>query len=125
MGRTLTDKFKINGRPMYAPDNEMDFSFEDIDSSDAGRTEDGVMHRSPVRFKVGTWSFKYSSMTEAEIQYMESLFPDTATFEFTHPSRRNSNVPETTICYRSKYSLSWYSARKGKWHNYTFNIIEC
>lgn len=125
MVRTLTDKFQINGKPMFAPDNDMGFSFEDIDSSDSGRTEDGVMHRSPVRYKVGTWSFKYASITKEDMEYLESLFPDAPTFEFTHPKRTNSDEVETTTCYRSKYSLSWYSARKGVWKNYTFNIIEC
>lgn len=125
MSRTLTEKFKINGRPMYAPDNEMSFSFEDIDSSDSGRTEDGVMHRSPVRYKVGTWSFNYAFLTEAEKQYMESLFPNEPTFVFTHPSRTDSSQLEETVCYRSKYSISWYSAPKGRWRNYKFNIIEC
>lgn len=125
MGRALSDKFKINGKPMYAPDNDMSFGFEDIDSSDAGRTEDGVMHRSPVRYNVGKWGFKYSSLTEAEMQYMESLFPNAPTFEFTHPSRLNSSASVVSTCYRSKYSLSWYNAKKGVWKNYTFNIIEC
>ena len=125
MSRSLTTKFKINGRPMYAPDNEMNFSYEDIDSSDAGRTEDGVMHRSPVRYKVGTWGFSYSQITEEEKQYMESLFPDAPTFVFTHPSRTDSSTTEDTVCYRSKYSLSWYNASKGLWRNYKFNIIEC
>lgn len=125
MSRTLTDKFKINGIPMYAPDNEMSFSFEDIDSSDSGRTEDGVMHRSPVRYKVGTWSFSYAFLSEEEKQYMESLFPNEPTFVFTHPSRTDSSQLEETVCYRSKYSISWYSARKGRWRNYKFNIIEC
>ena len=30
--RTKTDLFKVNGNPMFAPDADMDFSFEDIDS---------------------------------------------------------------------------------------------
>lgn len=125
MARTLTNLFQINGKPIYAPDNDMSFSFEDIDSADAGRTEDGVMHRSPIRYKVGTWNFKYASLTNAELQYLESLFPDSATFQFTHPSRKNPTKMETSTCYRSKYSLSWYSSKKGVWKNYTFNIIEC
>ena len=125
MERTLTDKFPINGKPMFAPDNEMSFSFEDIDASDSGRTEDGVMHRSPVRYKVGKWSFKYSRISEEQKNYMESLFPDSPTFQFTHPSRKDSDTLETTECYRSKYELSWYSAKDGLWRNYKFNIIEC
>lgn len=125
MGRVLSNEFMINGKPMYAPDSDTTFEFEDIDSSDAGRTEDGVMHRSPVRYNVGKWGFKYSSLTEAEKRYMESLFPDEPTFEFTHPDRIDSSVSVVSTCYRSKYSLSWYNAKKGVWKNYTFNIIEC
>lgn len=123
--RTLTSLFTVNGKQMYAPDNDMSFSFEDIDSADAGRTEDGVMHRSPVRYKVGTWNFKYSSLTTEELKYMESLFADSPTFTFVHPSRTDPTKTESSTCYRSKYSLSWYSAKKGIWRNYTFNIIEC
>lgn len=123
--RTKTDLFKVNGNPMFAPDADMDFSFEDIDSADTGRDETGTMHRIVVKYKVGTWSFNYSGVTEEEYNYMESLFPDEGTFEFTHPSRHNSDELETTTCYRSKYSISWRHARKGQWRNYKFNIIEC
>lgn len=125
MARKLTNLFQIDGKQMYAPDNDMAFSFEDIDAADSGRTEDGVMHRSPVRYKVGTWNFKYSTLTEAEVKYMESLFSDSATFQFTHPSRKDATKTEVSTCYRSKYSLSWYSQKHGVWKNYTFNIIEC
>lgn len=124
MGRTLTDKFQINGVSMYAPDEEPTMSYEDIDGSDTGRTLDGVMHRYPVRYKVGKWEFKYAQLTEAEKNYMENLFPNTATFSFTHPSRLDANTSEITTCYRSNYSITWKSATKGIWRNYEFNIIE-
>lgn len=125
MTRALTDLFKVNGVRMLAPDNEQNFNFEDIDAADAGRTEDGYMHRNPVRYKVGTWSFSFAKISEQDKRYIESLFPDEATFEFTHPDRKDSSITVTTTCYRSKYSLSWYSARDGVWKNYSFNIIEC
>ena len=123
--RVLTDLYQINGKSMLAPDNEQSYSFEDIDASDAGRTEDGVMHRSPVRYKVGKWSFSYSSITEEEKQYMESLFPDEPTFEFTHPDRIDSSKLVISTCYRSKYSINWFSSKDGVWKKYSFNIIEC
>ena len=124
MGRVTSDLFKINGVNMFPPDEDMEFSFEDIDSADAGRDEAGKMHRIVVRYKVGKWSFSYKVMSEADYQYMESLFPNEGSFQFTHPSRLNASVPETTECYRSKYSTSWRNARLGKWMNYKFNIIE-
>lgn len=123
--RATTDKFKINGVPMLVPDEDVGMSYEDLDSSDSGRDESGIMHRIPVRYKVGSWSFSYDHLTEEEKQYMEGLFPDAADFEFTHPDRMNASVAATCRAYRSKYGISWKNARTGLWSGYSFNIIEC
>ena len=80
--RATTDLFQINGKPMLVPDAEVTVSFSDLDASDAGRDESGFMHRIVVRHKVGSWKFTYSHLTEAEKQYMESLFADASTFQF-------------------------------------------
>ena len=125
MANTNTDLFLINGQPMLAPDADISFSYEDLDSSDSGRDESGVMHRIVVRYKVGSWSFEFSHLTEADMQYMESLFGETPDFLFTHPSRTNSGEQVTTKCYRSKYGIAWHNAKTGMWRNYKFNIIEC
>lgn len=123
--RAKTDLFTINGKPMLVPDQEVAVSFEDIDASDSGRDESGVMRRFVVRYKVGSWDFSYSYLTEEEKCYMESLFPASATFSFGHPGRQDSTKRETTTCYRSKYSLSWKNAATGLWSNYGFKIISC
>ena len=54
MSRAKTDCYQIDGQPMLAPDTDASFSFSDLDASDSGRTEDGVMHRIVVREKVAT-----------------------------------------------------------------------
>lgn len=123
--REKTNLFQINGQPMLAPDEGIGFSYEDLDDSTSGRDEGGYMHRFVLRHKVGSWSFSYSNLSEEEKAYTESLFPDSGTFSFTRPDRRNSGRTITTECYRSKYSLSWYNAITGLWKNYKFNIIEC
>ena len=123
--RAKTELFLINGQPMLVSDAEVGVSYEDLDSSDSGRDESGVMHRIPVRYKVGSWSFTYSHLTEEEKQYMESLFPDAADFTFTHPDRLDSSVAVSCKAYRSKYGISWRNAKTGLWSNYSFNIIEC
>ena len=123
--RRTTDLFTINGQPMLAPDEEIGISYEDLDASDSGRDESGVMHRIVVRQKVPSWTFSYNHLTEEEKQYMEALFPQAATFSFGHPSRRNAAVRETTTCYRSQYALTWKNARTGLWSNYHFKIIAC
>ena len=122
--RVQSDIFKVNNVSMFAPDEDIDMSYEDIDSADTGRDETGTMHRIVVRYKVGKWSFNYKTIDEDDFIAMEDLFPDEGTFMFTHPSRRDPNTPETTECYRSKYSITWKNARKHIWRNYKFNIIE-
>ena len=121
--RGFIDDFLVNGNPMLAPDAGTGFSYEDLDDATSGRDEGGYMHRFVVRYKVGSWSFSYTNLTDDEKNYMESIFPDSGTFKFTHPGRRGGLV--TTTCYRSKYSISWQNAITGLWKNYSFNIIEC
>lgn len=123
--RKTTDLFTINGKPMLVPDEEVKFNYEDLDDSASGRDESGVMHRVVTRYKVGSWGFSYSNLTDEERAYMENLFPDAPTFSFGHPARHDTAVQEITTCYRSKYSLTWKSARTGLWNGYSFNIIQC
>lgn len=125
MAKVKFDQLLINGVPMFAPDADIEFSYEDLDASDSGRDESGYMHRIVVRYKVMSGSFVFSHISEEDYIYMESLFPDDADFEFTRPSRKDPRVLETTRCYRSKYGISWHNARTGQRRNYKFNIIEC
>lgn len=124
MKRGFVDFYLVNGVPLLAPDRDVEVSYEDIDAADAGRDEAGYMHRNAVRYKVGKWNFVYTNLTEEEHQYLENIFPDEESFEFTHPSRKNSNVLEVTTCYRSKCSGTWRNARSGKWKTNKFNVIE-
>lgn len=119
------DQLLINGKPMFAPDADVDFSYEDLDDADSGRDESGYMHRIVVRYKVMSGSFSFSHISQEDYIYMEGLFPDEEDFEFTRPSRTDPNTLVTTRCYRSKYGISWHNARTGMWRNYKFSIIEC
>ena len=110
---------------MFAPDADLEFSFEDLDDAESGRDESGVMHRIVVLYKVMSGSFVFSHISQDDYVYMESIFPDEADFLFTHPSRKDPSTPVTTRCYRSKYGISWHNARKKEWRNYKFNIIAC
>ena len=123
--RAKTDLFQINGMPMLVPDRGVEVSYQDLDEYDSGRDEAGYMRRSVVRYKVGTWKFTYSHLTEEEKQYMESLFPDAPTFLFRHPARQDAGTWEQTRCYRSNYAISWMNARTGLWSGYGFTVIEC
>ena len=61
--RKKTDLFLIDGLPMLAPDENVELSPEDIDASDSGRDESGVMHRFVVQQGVGKWTFSYGCLT--------------------------------------------------------------
>ena len=123
--RPFTNLFRINGKPILAPDTGVTVNYEDLDAADSGRDESGVMHRVVVRYKVPSWSFSYDTLTEAEKRYMESLFPEAPTFTFTHPDRSDSFRTVDTECYRSKYGIAWKNARTGLWSGYSFQIISC
>ncbi len=123
--REKTNLFMINGKPMLAPDEEVQVSYEDLDSGVSGRDEMGVMHRQVLRYKVPVWQFSYQQLTEEERKYMESLFPNAPTFTFTFPSEADAAIPRQMPCYRSKYGITWKNARTGLWKGYSFQIIAC
>ena len=123
--RATTQLFQINGKPMLAPDADVAVSYSDLDSADSGRDESGYMHRTVLRHNVGCWKFTYAYLTEEEKQYMENLFPNAASFIFTHPSRCDADIATQTRCYRSRYGISWKNAKTGLWTSYSFSIIEC
>lgn len=125
MSMVKTDLFLINGKPMFAPDANVDFSYEDLQSADSGIDESGYKHRIVVRYKLMSSTFVFSHISEKDLQYMESLFPDAPDFEFTRPSRLDSSIPVTSRCYREKYGISWRNALTGDWRNYGFTITEC
>lgn len=120
-----TELYKINGQPMLIPDADVEMSFEDIDSADAGRDESGFMHRILVRSKVGSWNFCYSYLTRQEYSYLLSILPEGGTFSFTHPDPGDDSRPRTVRAYLSRYGISWHNARTGQYRNLKFSIIEC
>ena len=125
MSRTTIDIYKVDNVSLLVPDNTVGESFEDIDSPETGRDENGYMHRTVVRYKVGKWSFQYTKLSQSDYEALESIFGDKATFDFTRPSRTNPSTTVTTECYRSKYSHEFYDYKNKVWRNYKFNLIEC
>ena len=123
--KTLTELYQINGMPMLAPDADVQMSFEDLDAADSGRDESGVMHRIPVRYKVGSWQFSYFSLTQEEYAYMQSILPRAGSFTFTYPAGDDCTRTESCTAYLSGYSIVWHSARTKDYRNLKFTIIEC
>lgn len=122
---SLTELYQINGKPMVAPDENMEWSFEDLDASDSGRDESGVMHRIVVRRKVGCWAFSYTQLTQEEYAYMMSILPEAGCFTFTHPSLTDCEKTESCTAYLSNFSVVWQSVKTKAYRNLKFNIIAC
>ena len=116
--RKFSTEFFVNGKPMLVPDAQVKMTFQDLDDAASGRDESGVMHRFVARYKVPSWEFSYSFLTEQERVYMESLFPEAPTFAFDHPGGH-------TTCYRSNYAIHYQNARTGLWSGYGFTVIAC
>ena len=119
----LFEDYLIDGWPMLVPDADVSLSFADLDSSDSGRDESGIMHRIVVRSRVATWGFNYSQLTAEEYQYMRDLFADKPDFEFTY--RKLDGTFDTKRAYCSNESITYHNAQLGLYKNLKFNIIEC
>lgn len=122
---TLTELYKINGKPMPVPDEGVEMSFEDLDDAQSGRDASGFMHRIVVRNKVGVWNFSYSHLTQQEYAYLLSILPTGGSFTFTHPSQEDSGISQDTSAYLSKYGIVWHSAQTNTYRNLKFSIIQC
>ena len=123
--RKTTDLFLIDGQPILTPDENVEISMEDIDASDSGRDESGVMHRFVVRQDVGKWNFSYAYLTQQEYAYMESLFAGKSVFRFAYPDCAQGGQTKVITAYRSKHGILWHSAATGQFRNYQFSIIGC
>lgn len=115
--------FQIDGLPVLAPDADVQITQTDLDASDAGRDESGVMHRLLIRHRVKSWGFQYAALTAEELAYLESLFAGKAEFTFTYPGTDGNTASCTAYC--SKNSISYHNAKTGLYKNYQFTVIEC
>lgn len=119
----LFEDYQIDGKPMLVPDADVSLSFADLDSSDSGRDESGVMHRVVARYRVGTWGFNYSALTAEEYKYIRSLFDGKSEFMFTYRDLDGYQVETKAYC--SNDSITYHNARLGLFKNLKFSIIEC
>lgn len=119
----LYEDYKIDGLPLLVPDADVSISQNDLDSSDSGRDESGIMHRQVVRHRVKTWGFNYFALTKEEFYYMESLFAGKSDFTFLYRGLDGKLVETRAYC--SNNSITYHNAELGLYKNLKFNIIEC
>lgn len=122
MIRAYDTNYKVDGSALLAPDEGVEISLSDLDSSDSGRDESGIMHRFVVREKSGLSDSATRCWIRKDYAYLMGLFSGKVTFPFSFPE---NGITKTCTAYCSKASVVLHSSRTGLYKNLKFNIIEC
>ena len=116
-------EFLIDGKPILLCDSGVEISMEDLDSSESGRDESGVMHRIVLRERVKKFVIPYSHLTREEYLYTMSLFEGKPTFRVEMLDANGEIVNFTAYC--SKFGITLRNRRTGLYENLNLSIIEC
>lgn len=122
MKREFCYEYIIDGKPLLAPDMNVNITENDLDG-ESGRDEGGFMHRYVIRTGIKTWEFVYSVLDAEDYAYIQSLFKGKATFIFEY--RNPDGSVSSTHAYTSKRSITLRDYATGGYKNLKFNIIEC
>ena len=116
---------KVNGIDMlpYVAHQGVKWQRNDLDSADAGRTLDGVMHRGRVASKARIdITCRPLRSEEAQI-VLTAIYPEYLTVEYTDPmdglvtrQMYSNNTPATHMMLQEN-GVEW-------WHDITFPLIE-
>lgn len=117
------EDYLVEDAPMLIPDADVEMTLTDLDDSDSGRDESGVMHRIVVRERVKSWGFTYSQLTAEEYRYMTSLFAGKSAFDFRF--RDGDGTWKHCRAYCSNHSITLHNAKLGIYKNLKLSIIEC
>lgn len=122
--RKLSEQWKINGKPIFTPALNTQYTWESLSGPNAGRTDDGIMHPEFIREQLTKIGLKYGAMTSEELDYLKSLIQGKE-YTLTYFSPETQGFAELN-CYTSGGSATLYTATRhnGLWTNVTFNCIE-
>lgn len=110
----------VNGYACKCP-SAYEWTQEDLSNSDAGRTEDGLMHKNFIR-TADKISLSWAYLTTAEVKTILNLFsPEYIEVEHLNP-KTGGYVTKTF--YVGNRSVPLYNAELDRWTNVSFGIIE-
>lgn len=110
----------VGGVAVACP-SKFDYKLSDVSAADAGRTEDGLMHKLRIAQKVHI-ELEWPYLTTAEASVILNAFnPEYINVTYLDP-KANSYV--TKKFYVGDRSAPSYSTAMGLWTNVAFNIIE-
>ena len=121
----LDDRWAVNGTPIYTPSSSIQISHESIQSSDTGRTEDGVMHIDWVRTNMVKVNMAWSHLTGKEVAFLEQLMQGkefTLTY-FDKGARHTASVYVSKVTYK-KVTDALYASEGGLYSDIAIDAIE-
>lgn len=117
------EEYLVDGAPLLLPDADVELTLTDLDDSDSGRDESGVMHRIVVRERVRSWAFQYGWLTAEEYVYMTNLFAGKSAFSFRFKDA--DGAWKSCRAYCSNHAITYRDAKLGVYKNLKFTVIEC
>lgn len=109
----------VGGVFVHSP-SKYQVSYQDVSSSDAGRTEDGLMHKKQIAKKVKI-ELAWNALNDSEISTILQAF-DNEYFVVKYKDPKAASFLEKTFYSGDKIAPA-YSSILGIW-NVSFNIIE-
>ena len=110
----------VDGRPVKCP-SSYNYTLEDLTASDAGRTEDLLMHKKRIGQSVQI-DLSWQNLTTKEVSELLQIF---------NPQYLNvcyfdamSGLYKTSVFYVSNRSVPMYSKVRDIWSNLSFNLTE-
>lgn len=110
----------INGTQIPCP-SSFTWKLEDVSASDAGRTEDGLMHKKRIRQVIGIELAWNAVTTETASQVLKAFDPEYINMSYLDP-KEGGFVTKTF--YVGNRSSPLYNATSGLWENVSFNVIQ-
>ena len=98
-----------------------EWKLSDVSSADAGRTEDGKMHKERIAQKIHI-ELSWQNITTSDASIILNAFnPEYINVNYLDPK---ANAYQTKTFYVGDRSAPSYNTRLGIWSNVSFNIIE-
>lgn len=120
IGNSTTDSLGIPPPSSYV------WKLEDTSAADAGRTEDGVMHKKRIGQVVGL-ELSWQNVTTAQAHAILTAFqPEYVTVTYIDPQfgTGTNYLKENMVFYVGNRSAPMYNWTKKLWSNISFNLID-
>lgn len=110
----------VNGKSIKCPSSYL-WKLEDVSASDAGRTEDTVMHKKRIGQLVGI-ELSWQNIPTSEVsEILKAFNPEYITVCYLDAMQGKYVTSEFYVGNRS---APLYNTSKGLWSNVSFNLVE-